>query len=73
MFNPSSHTQVTVEDATMAILLYEESLVSRLGYSVLNHMPTPHFRSRDIGAYIGKEVTMNANSWHVHQVSLPLV
>ena len=40
----------------MAILLYEESLVSRLGYSVLSHIPTPHFRGRDIGAYIGKEV-----------------
>eukprot|EP00731_Ephydatia_muelleri_P031913 Em0023g420a len=52
----SLRNEVTVEDATMAILLYEESLVSRLGYSVLSHIPTPHFRGRDIGAYIGKEV-----------------
>ena len=51
------YSQVTVEDATMAIMLYEESLVSRTGYSVLNHIPTPHFRSRDIGAYIGEKVS----------------
>ena len=27
-----------------------------IGYSVLNLLPTPHFRNDDIGAYIGREV-----------------
>ena len=49
-------TQVTVYDAVMAILLYEESLVDRFGYSVLNVSPAHHFKSDNTGSYIGLEV-----------------
>ena len=41
----------------MAILLYEEVLASRYGHSVLSLLPAPHFRSTELSAYLGKQVS----------------
>jgi hypothetical protein len=40
----------------MAILLYEESVVARLGTSVLSVQPFPHIRDNDLDEYIGMKV-----------------
>jgi len=70
----STCTQATEEDAVLAISVYEESLTSRSGmwsilatnmctlltsgYSVLNIVPSPHFRDGNTGAYIGQQVVL---------------
>ncbi|KAK2176969.1 hypothetical protein NP493_629g01069 [Ridgeia piscesae] len=52
----SLRQEVTEHDAVMGILLYEESVTSRSGYSVLNVQPQPHIRDNNLDAYIGAEV-----------------
>lgn len=60
----SLRRQAEEADAVMAILLYEESLTSRLGYSVLDLTPSPHFKDDNIGAYLGKEFDASLQSLH---------
>lgn len=64
----SLRKEATEEDAVLAILLYEESLASRFGYSVLSLAPTPHFRDNNIGAYIGREFDHHMRRLHVQIV-----
>ena len=47
---------VTVDDVTMAILLYEESLAACFGYSPLDVSHTPHIREADLDANLGRQV-----------------
>ena len=47
------------EDGVVAIMLYEESLASRYGHSVLNLIPSPHFRDYELSAYLGNKVTQS--------------
>ena len=54
------------EDGVMAILIYEESLTSRYGHSILHLIPTPHFRDNNLSAYIGKEVHYHLVYIHVY-------
>lgn len=51
-------SSVTEDDATLAIMLYEESITARFGYSTLNVHPSPHFRDSNIGSYLGPENDM---------------
>ncbi|XP_066294840.1 minichromosome maintenance domain-containing protein 2-like [Branchiostoma lanceolatum] len=44
----SLRTYVAEEDALMSIYLFEESVTSRYGYSILGIQPTPHFRHGNI-------------------------
>nr|XP_054754873.1 minichromosome maintenance domain-containing protein 2-like [Lytechinus pictus] len=46
---------VTENDATLAIMLYEESITARFGYSTLNVHPCPHFRDSNMSNYLGPE------------------
>ncbi|XP_043204648.1 minichromosome maintenance domain-containing protein 2-like isoform X2 [Amphibalanus amphitrite] len=46
---------VTVDDVTMAILLYEESLAACFGYSPLDVSHTPHIREADLDANLGRQ------------------
>ena len=56
------------EDGVMAILIYEESLTSRYGHSILHLLPTPHFRDNNLSAYIGKEVHQHI---YIHVYYIP--
>ncbi|CAB4000856.1 BTB POZ domain-containing 6 isoform X4 [Paramuricea clavata] len=47
--------EVSEDDAVMAILLYEESITARVGYSVLGVSPVHHFKDGNIMSYIGEE------------------
>ncbi|XP_014675632.1 PREDICTED: MCM domain-containing protein 2-like [Priapulus caudatus] len=51
----SLRREVAIPDAVMAILLYEESITARYGYSVLSVKPSPHCRDSNIGVYLGPE------------------
>lgn len=53
----SLRSEAIEEDGVMAILLYEESLASRYGHSVLNVIPAPHFRNHELSDYLGNQVT----------------
>ncbi|XP_030836537.1 minichromosome maintenance domain-containing protein 2 isoform X2 [Strongylocentrotus purpuratus] len=46
---------VNENDATLAIMLYEESITARFGYSTLNVHPIPHFRDSNMTTYLGPE------------------
>eukprot|EP00117_Sycon_ciliatum_P011887 scpid42122/ scgid2326/ MCM domain-containing protein 2 len=48
-------SEVTEDDATAAILLFEESMVACFGSSVLNVSCQPHFRDEDLDAYLGEK------------------
>ena len=48
--------QVVEEDAVLAIVLYEESMVARFGHSVIQLLPSPHFRDGNVESYLGHEV-----------------
>ncbi|XP_065894545.1 minichromosome maintenance domain-containing protein 2-like isoform X2 [Dysidea avara] len=60
----SLRSEAVEEDAVLAISLYEESLTSRSGYSVLNIVPIPHFRDSNTGAYIGQQYDDNMTQLH---------
>lgn len=47
--------EVSEDDAVMAILLYEESITARVGYSVLGVSPLHHFNDGNIMSYVGEE------------------
>ncbi|RUS87697.1 hypothetical protein EGW08_004538 [Elysia chlorotica] len=57
--------QVQESDAVMAVYLYEESLVSRLGLSVLSIQPQPHVSKRFISEFLGKQNDLNMQSFQV--------
>ncbi|XP_064636967.1 minichromosome maintenance domain-containing protein 2-like [Lineus longissimus] len=52
-------------DAVMAILLYEESVVARLGMSALSVQPTPHIRDNDLDEYIGLKNDKKMQQFHI--------
>jgi DNA replicative helicase MCM subunit Mcm2 (Cdc46/Mcm family) len=54
----------TVDDATLAILLYEESLVYKYGHSTLYVQPCQHFIDDNLTRYIGKELHSNMVQFH---------
>ncbi|KAL5012373.1 hypothetical protein ScPMuIL_010924 [Solemya velum] len=58
-------TEVTEEDALMAVILYEESLTARLGYSVLSVQPTPHFAATQLSNHVGKQNDRIMNQFHI--------
>eukprot|EP00794_Sanderia_malayensis_P000375 gene375-1008_t len=49
----SLRNQVLPEDALMAILIYEESLTTRVGYSVIEIQPKLHFSRQNFAANLG--------------------
>ncbi|XP_022079655.1 MCM domain-containing protein 2-like [Acanthaster planci] len=51
----SQRNEVCVEDAAFAVLLYEEAVTARYGYSVLDVQPKPHFKDGNISEYLGPE------------------
>ncbi|XP_077984462.1 minichromosome maintenance domain-containing protein 2-like [Glandiceps talaboti] len=63
----SLRDKVIEEDAVMAIMIYEESMTARYGYSVLSVQPTPHFKDDNLSMYIGKE-----NDLRMHQFKIQL-
>ncbi|XP_038055870.1 minichromosome maintenance domain-containing protein 2-like [Patiria miniata] len=46
---------VLEEDAAFAVLLYEEAVTARYGYSILNIQSKPHFRDGNISEHLGPE------------------
>ncbi|XP_072171491.1 minichromosome maintenance domain-containing protein 2-like [Diadema setosum] len=51
----SLRREVTENDATLAIWLFEETVTSQYGYSALNVYPLPHFRDGNVGGHLGPE------------------
>ncbi|KAI0242949.1 Minichromosome maintenance domain-containing protein 2 [Lamellibrachia satsuma] len=62
----SLRQEVTEHDAVMGILLYEESITSRSGYSVLNVQPQPHMRDNNTEHYIGAQRDVKMHQFHQH-------
>ncbi|XP_078685277.1 minichromosome maintenance domain-containing protein 2-like isoform X1 [Branchiostoma floridae x Branchiostoma belcheri] len=66
----SLRTYVAEEDALMSIYLFEESVTSRYGYSILGVQPTPHFRHGSIVQYLGKENDTQMEHFHLQLLRL---
>ncbi|XP_070552564.1 minichromosome maintenance domain-containing protein 2-like isoform X2 [Ptychodera flava] len=64
----SLRDQVTDDDAVMAVMMYEESITARYGYSVLSVQPTPHFRDNNLSMYIGKENDLRMQQFKVQLI-----
>ncbi|XP_076369273.1 meiotic 218 isoform X2 [Tachypleus tridentatus] len=60
----SLRQRVTDSDAVMAILLYEETLSARYGYSTLNVRNMPHARNKDISYLFGVENDQRLHQFH---------
>ncbi|GFR61553.1 MCM domain-containing protein 2-like [Elysia marginata] len=58
-------SQVQESDAVMAAYLYEESLVSRLGLSVLSIQPQPHVSESFIQEFLGKQNDLSMQKFQV--------
>ncbi|XP_035665336.1 minichromosome maintenance domain-containing protein 2-like [Branchiostoma floridae] len=66
----SLRTYVAEEDALVSISLFEESVTSRYGYSILGVQPTPHFRHGNIVQYLGKENDTQMEQFHLQLLRL---
>lgn len=62
----SLRQEVSVDDGLMAIWVYEESLTSRLGHSILSVQPCPHVPSDGTQQYLGKENDNMMRQFHVN-------
>ncbi|XP_077861510.1 minichromosome maintenance domain-containing protein 2-like [Saccoglossus kowalevskii] len=61
----SLRREVVEEDAVLAIMLYEESVTARYGYSVLSVQPTPHFQQDNLPLYVGKQNDLKMQQFQV--------
>lgn len=60
----SLRSEVTMEDAVMAIKLYEETLTARFGFSVLNVQPVPHITSNILNDCLGPANDKQMKQFH---------
>ena len=59
-------SEVSEDDAVMAILLYEESIIARVGYSVLGVNPVHHFKDENDMCYIGEQNDKKMTQLKIH-------
>ncbi|XP_072040224.1 minichromosome maintenance domain-containing protein 2-like isoform X2 [Amphiura filiformis] len=60
--------EVSEQDTVLAIMIYEEIVTERFGFSVLSVQPRPHFRDDNITAYIGPENDAYMQQFHMQLV-----